>query len=113
MSNNEECFAFSIELPSDEPPSVAALITIGIPFTAAIVLVETGLTIAEIEIGLATLAQPELVPVTVPLELVLTSVSIALIDVDIAYWSYTYQVAFSKENEPVKFEILPPWGFDN
>ncbi len=110
LDNEEHDLGFN-ENPSDEHPSVAALIAMGIPFTAAIVLVEAGLTYAEIQIGLVTLAQPELAPATIPLELLLTGASLALINVDVAYWSYTYRVAFTPEGEPVKFEALPPWGF--
>ncbi len=98
------------EGPSYDGPSIATLIAIGIPLTVAIVLVEAGLTFAEIQIGLATIVQPELIPVTIPLELLLTGTSLALIDIEVAYWSYTYRVAFTPEDEPVNFEALPPWG---
>jgi hypothetical protein len=106
-----------IDKSENEPPdnrlSVTDLIAIGVPLTSAIVLVEAGLTVAEIQIALVTLAAPESAIVTIPLELVLTNSSLALIDIDIAYWSYTYRVAFAPHGEPVRFEILPLWGFEN
>ncbi len=87
-------------------PSVGALVAIGVLLTGAIVVSEIGLVWAEVSIAPAAAANPL---VGVPLELVLVGASLALIDLDVAYWSYTYRVM---ENPDVKqdFEILPPWG---
>ncbi len=96
--------------PSDEltppNPSVGALVAIGILLTGAIVVTEIALVWAEIIMAPVSAGAPLL---GVPLELVLVSASLALVDLDVAYWSYTYRV---QQNPDVKqeFEILPPWG---
>ena len=95
---------------SGKRPSVGALVAIGLLLTGAVVLAEIGLTAAEIAIGTATLAQPELAPLTIPLELTLVGASLATGDLEVSYLVYTYRVASVPENEDVKFELLPPWG---
>ena len=95
---------------SEKRPSLVVLIAIGLPLTGAIVLTELGLTGAEIAIGAATIAQPELTLLTLPLELILMSASLAVGDLLASYLVYTYRVATVPKNEDVKFELLPPWG---
>lgn len=96
--------------PGDDPPSVAALVGLGIPLTMAIIGVEIGLGYAEYSLAAVTISQPGLAFATIPLELVLFTASMSLIDLEIAYWSYTYRVATAPVGEPVEFEFLPYWG---
>ena len=112
LGGNNESFKLGKKASetSGKRPSVGALVAIGLALTGAVVLAEIGLTAAEIAIGAATLAQPEMAPLTIPLELTLVGASMAAGDLEVSYLVYTYRVASAPENEDVKFELLPPWG---
>jgi hypothetical protein len=103
------------QVPSEDPlgieqespnPNPVTLVFIGIPLTGAIVTSEIALTSAEIVIAPFV---PEAPVLAVPLEILLGTTSLALLDIDIAYWSYTYRV-IANPHEQQKFELIPPWG---
>ncbi len=96
-----------VETESPNPP-VIGLVVIGLLLHTAIVISELGLIAGEVVLAPMIAANPLVV---VPLELTLMATSVALLDLDVAYWSYTYQV-YTNPGEEQKFEILPPWGFD-
>jgi hypothetical protein len=43
-------------------------------------------------------------------EIAVMGAGILLVDIDVAYWSYTYHVAQAGGRYPVGFELFPPWG---
>ena len=87
-------------------PNPYALLAIGLPLTAALVLAEVVLTWAEINIAPVAVAMP--IPGLL-LEGVLGLTSIAIADGIVAYWSYTYRVVEQPQVHQ-QFEILYPWG---
>jgi len=87
---------------------IVGLIITGIILTSAIVTSEVLLTWAETEMIPVIVAQPY---VGVPMEAILLTLSVVLIDIDVAYWSYVYRV-YQNPNESQCFIWLPPWGLD-
>jgi hypothetical protein len=100
----------NVKDPSEnsEPPnpSIGGIVVAGVALTAGIVVTEILLTWAEVAIIPVAVATPIL---GVPMEAVLLSCSLALVDIDIAYWSYAARV-YQNPNEKQELELLPPWG---
>jgi RHS repeat-associated protein len=90
----------------DDTPNLPGMIAGGVALTVAIAVVETFLLVPA---DLAMIPVVGTLPlVGVPMEAILISATITLIDIDIAYWSYVYRIyeTGTKQN----FEWLPPWG---
>jgi hypothetical protein len=93
---------------ADPNPSLPALVVVGVLlfFTNAGV----GLLIdaAEVPVAALTVTNPAL---GVPLELGLIAVGVTVVDIDMAYMSYTFRVL---QNPDVKqdFILMPWWGLD-
>jgi hypothetical protein len=97
---------FDTSLPEPPNPSMGGIVAGGVVLTTGVVLSEILLTWAEVAIIPVVEAAPI---IGVPMETVLISCSVTLIDIDIAYWSYAARV-YQNPNEKQKFELLPPWG---
>jgi len=97
-----------VTLPVEFNPPVVGLVVVALLLHPAIVLTEIGLIAGEVVLAPMIPANPL---VLVPIEIALIATSVALLDLDVAYLSYTYQV-ITNPQEHHEFEILPPWGFD-
>lgn len=100
----------NVKDPSEnsEPPnpSIGGIVVAGVALTAGIVVTEILLAWAEVAIIPVVVATPI---IGVPMEAVLLSCSLALVDIDITYWSYAAGV-YQNPNEKQELELLPPWG---
>ncbi len=94
--------------PTPPNPQIGTLVLVGIPITIGIYLTEVGL--AWIESHLAPIAGSSPV-IGVPLELLFIFAGIFLIDVDVAYWIYTYRV-YQDPCTKQYLELIPPWGLE-
>ena len=101
-------YAPSISTDPPPNPNIYGLVAIGALLHTAIVISEIGLVWGEISLAPVVAANPL---VGVPSELALVSGSLAILDIDIAYWSYTYRV-YANPQVHQEFEFLPPWGLD-
>ena len=85
-------------------PPIGALIGIGVLLTLATLVVEAGFIYAE-----AALAAPSLTgnPFAIVGELVLVSLSLFLINFEVAYWAYVYRVMGARPGEKVHLKLAP------
>jgi hypothetical protein len=92
-----------------EPPNPDPLILtlIGFPLSGASLIVEGAILYSEVAILPSIALAPE---IGILLELVLGATGAAILDINIAYWSYIYRVV-QEPNEMQEIELLPPWGF--
>ena len=83
------------------------IIIIGLLIHGVTIVTEVGVVLGELTLAGGTIVAPEL---TVPLEIVLGAVGVAVLDFDVAYLSYVYRV-YANPDIYQKVELFPPWGF--
>jgi len=87
-------------------PPLAVLVPIGITLTGASIIVEGAIIYTEL-VALPTVVVSG--PATTFLELSLGAAGLAVLDANIAYWSYIYRV-IEEPDIKQEVELLPPWG---
>lgn len=96
---------------ANENPPLGVLIGIGVLLTLAILVTEGGFIYAE-----GALAVPSLLgnPLAIIGELILISLSLFLINLEVAYLVYVYRVAKAELGEKVRFILTPfDWGLSD
>jgi len=91
------------------PPSnsIYGLVATGILLHGATIIIEAGIVWGEISLAPISVTNPL---IGVPLEIIIGAAGLAVLDFDLAYWSYTYRV-YANPYQHQEFEIAPPWGF--
>ena len=88
-------------------PPIEEIVAVGVLLFGASLIIEGGLAVAETLIVPTIAATP---PLTTIAELTMFGATVAIIDINVAYLSYTYRV-YKEPEEKQYIEFLPPWGF--
>jgi RHS repeat-associated protein len=96
----------SSEISEPPDPSIGGIVVTGVVLTVAVVITEVLLTWAEVAVIPVVHAMPI---VGVPLEGMLIGSSLAVLDFEVAYWSYAARV-YQNPDEKQEFELFPPYG---
>jgi RHS repeat-associated protein len=86
-------------------PNIYGMVAAGTVLTLGILITEGGLVLAESATAPIAVATPL---IGVPIEIGLIGISLFLVDVDVAYWSYVYRTYQAGEKQT--FEWFYPWG---